>query len=157
MPMNRYLLLFAFVGLLVAGLLVYRHFSTFPLVVMLESDEAFSPGSPVFLDDQPVGRVRGPGSATRSLDLVIECRDAFPRLLQGIVRVTGEELHLSSALVKPNAPRLARGAQVPSMSPAVLFAKRYLDPARIPAWAWIGVAVVGLGVLFRHPLRRLAA
>jgi hypothetical protein len=156
--MNRRILLI--VGGLVLGLLIfagYRHFSTFPLVVMLEADEAFSPGAIVFLDDQPVGRVRGPGSAPRSLELVIENREVFPRLLQGIVRVTGEELHLSSALVKPQAPRLARGALVPSMSPAVLFAKRYLDPARIPAWAWIGAAVLGLGVLFRRPLRRLAA
>ena len=148
-------------ALIAAGILIYRHFSVFPLTVMLGEDETIYTGSQVTLDDQVVGRVADiepNGGKQRAARILIEKRDAFPRLKAGLVRITGgDSVALTTGLCGGGAPVLERGAFVESVSPTVYFARRYLDPVRWPAWLWAFGAAAIIGWFFRRPLCRLTA
>ena len=145
--------------LFIAGLLLFRHLSVFPLTVLLDEEEMIGPGSSVMLDEQIVGRVGEvelSGGKHRSAKIYINKREVFARLKVGLVRITGDDfISLATGLCTANAPRLERSALVPSVTPAGYFARRYLDPNRWGSWVWIAGAAASLAWIFRRPLTRM--
>ena len=146
-------------ALFVTGVLLFRHYSVFPLTVLLDEEEMIGPGSSVTLDEQIVGRVGEvelSGGKQRSAKILIDKREVFARLQVGLVRVTGDDvISLATGLCAANAPRLERSALVPSVTPAGYFARRYLDPNRWGSWVFIAGAAASLAWIFRRPLTRM--
>jgi hypothetical protein len=147
-------------ALIIAGGMAYRHYSVFPLTALIDEDEMVGSGMGVTLDDQWVGRVSRVEVAggKRSAELRIEDRSVFSRLQVGIVRIKGgDHITLSSSFVDAGAPRLQRGALIPSKSWVDFYAARYLNPKRWPSWLYVAGLLALTAVVCRRRLTRFAA
>jgi len=134
-------------ALLAAGCKEEPHYTT-----TLDVGEAIGVDSAVIMDGAPVGRVVEVAGSPRQAKIIISEPSAMLKMRHGVVRVKEQgQLVLVSSYVKPEAPTLPIGSEIPTQS-TVEFVTRYgLQEYGTAALVALGVLAVLaiLVVLFR--------